>query len=145
MIKSPIKKVLSKGTITITLLITFFYPASLNYQFSATSNHINHKAISSAEKKLKPNNNFIQELLVIRVYFNDRDQVVDIAARVTIREDGNEPEEYIIVGPVEANPREGRISNESPLGRALLNHRAGDTVEVDAPGGSFTVNIVKVE
>jgi transcription elongation factor GreA len=71
--------------------------------------------------------------------------VVDVAARVTIQEDGNEPEEYIIVGPAEANPAEGRISNESPLGRALLSHRAGDTVRVDAPGGSFTVHILKVK
>jgi transcription elongation factor GreA len=72
-------------------------------------------------------------------------EVVDIAARVTIQEDGNDPEEYVIVGPAEANPREGRISNESPLGRALLNHRAGDTVVVNAPGGSFSVHIIKVE
>jgi len=71
--------------------------------------------------------------------------VVEVAARVTIQEDGSEPEEYIIVGPAEANPAEGRISNESPLGRALLNHRAGDKVVVDAPGGSFTVHILKVK
>ena len=71
--------------------------------------------------------------------------VVEVAARVTIQEDGSEPEEYIIVGPAEANPAEGRISNESPLGRALLNHRAGDKVVVEAPGGSFTVHILKVK
>jgi len=74
----------------------------------------------------------------------DRD-VVEIAAKVTIQEDGNEPEEYIIVGPAEANPLEGRISNESPLGRALMDHRAGDTVLVNAPAGTFTVRILKVE
>ena len=70
---------------------------------------------------------------------------VQIAARVTIKEDGGEPEKYVIVGPAEANPREGKISNESPLGRALMNHRAGDTVTVDAPDGSFSVHIIKVE
>ena len=72
-------------------------------------------------------------------------EVVQIAAKVTIQEDGNEPELYTIVGPAEANPRLGRISNESPLGRALMDHRAGDSVHVDAPGGSFTVKILKVE
>jgi transcription elongation factor GreA len=72
-------------------------------------------------------------------------ETVQIAARVTIQEDGNDPEKYVIVGPAEANPREGKISNESPLGRALMNHRAGDTVTVDAPDGSFTVHILKVE
>jgi transcription elongation factor GreA len=72
-------------------------------------------------------------------------EVVQVAARVTIQEDDTDPEIYTIVGPAEANPREGRISNESPLGRALMDHRAGDTVRVDAPGGAFTVRIVKVE
>jgi transcription elongation factor GreA len=72
-------------------------------------------------------------------------EVVQVGAKVTIQENGTEPECYTIVGPAEANPREGRISNESPLGRALMDHRAGDIVRVDAPGGSFTVQIVKVE
>jgi transcription elongation factor GreA len=71
--------------------------------------------------------------------------VVQVAATVTIREGEAEPEVYTIVGPAEASPREGRISHESPLGKALLNHKAGDTVTVDAPDGSFTVQIVKVE
>ena len=71
--------------------------------------------------------------------------VAQVAATVTIQEDDNAPEVYTIVGPAEANPREGRISHESPLGRALLNHRAGDVVHVEAPDGSFTVRVVKVE
>ncbi len=70
---------------------------------------------------------------------------VQVGAKVTIQENGTEPECYTIVGPAEANPREGRISNESPLGRALMDHHEGDIVRVDAPGGSFTVTIVKVE
>ena len=70
---------------------------------------------------------------------------VQVGAKVTIQEEGGDPELYTIVGPAEANPREGRISNESPLGRALLDHRAGDTVRVEAPGGSFTVQVTKVE
>jgi transcription elongation factor GreA len=74
-----------------------------------------------------------------------RMDTVQIAAKVTIQEGNYEPEVYTIVGPAEANPREGRISNESPLGRALMNHRAGDTVTVDAPDGSFSVSILKVE
>ena len=71
--------------------------------------------------------------------------IVQIAAKVTIQEDSGEPERYMIVGPAEANPREGRISNESPLGRALMNHREGDFVTVNAPDGSFSVRIIKVE
>jgi transcription elongation factor GreA len=71
--------------------------------------------------------------------------VVQVAAKVTIQEAELEPEVYTIVGPAEANPRAGRISNESPLGRALMDHRAGDSVHVDAPGGAFTVRILTVE
>ena len=72
-------------------------------------------------------------------------EVVEVGATVTIRDGENEPEVYTVVGRAEANPREGRISNESPLGRALMDHRAGDDVKVEAPGGSFTVHILKVE
>lgn len=71
--------------------------------------------------------------------------VAQVGAKVTIQEEDNEPEVFTIVGPAEANPREGRISNESPLGRALMEHRAGDQVRVEAPAGSFTVRIIKVE
>ena len=72
-------------------------------------------------------------------------EVVDVGATVTIKEGRNKPEVYTVVGRAEANPREGRISNESPLGQAILDHRAGDKVDVEAPGGSFTVQIVKVK
>jgi transcription elongation factor GreA len=72
-------------------------------------------------------------------------EVVQVGAHVTIQEDDNDPEIYTIVGPAEANPREGFVSNESPLGRALMDHRAGDKVRVDAPAGAFYVQILKVE
>lgn len=70
---------------------------------------------------------------------------VQVGSRVTIREDGAAEEQYTIVGAAEADPSLGKISNESPLGRALMNKKAGDTVQVDAPAGSFLVTIVKVE
>jgi transcription elongation factor GreA len=71
--------------------------------------------------------------------------VVEIGSTVTVQEGDNEPEVYTIVGPAEANPREGRVSNESPMGRALMEHRAGDRVRVDAPAGSFHITIVKIK
>jgi len=67
-----------------------------------------------------------------------------VGSTVTIQEEGVDPEVYTIVGAAEANPAAGRISNESPLGKALLNHKVGDRVQVDAPAGAFAVNIVKV-
>jgi transcription elongation factor GreA len=72
-------------------------------------------------------------------------EVVDVGATVTIKEGRSAPEVYTVVGRAEANPREGLISNESPLGRALIDHKAGDKVQVEAPGGAFEIKIVKVE
>lgn len=81
-----------------------------------------------------------------RIVENNGDSdTVDIASKVTIQEDDNDPEEYLIVSPVEANPREGKVSNEAPLGHALMGHKAGDEVTVEAPNGSYTVKILKVE
>ncbi len=76
---------------------------------------------------------------------NHASEVVQVGSKVTIQEEGSEPEAYYIVGAAEANPAQGKISNESPLGKALLNHRAKDLVQVDAPAGSFAVEILKVE
>ena len=70
---------------------------------------------------------------------------VQVGSTVTIKEGDNPEEVYTIVGVAEANPRDGRISNESPLGRALMDHHPGDVVRVDAPGGAFTVSLLKVE
>ena len=53
-------------------------------------------------------------------------------------------EKYTIVGSAEASPREGRISNESPLGRALLGRRKGETVRVAAPAGEMDFKIVGI-
>ena len=50
-----------------------------------------------------------------------------------------------MVGAHEANPSEGRISNESPIGKALLGHKPGDTVTVETPGGKTKFKILKVE
>lgn len=74
----------------------------------------------------------------------EKAETVQVGSKVTIQEDGSDPEVYTIVGAAEANPRMGRISNESPLGKALLNKKTGERVQVDAPGGSFTVAIVQV-
>jgi transcription elongation factor GreA len=72
--------------------------------------------------------------------------VIQIGSTVTLIEDGSlEEEVYTIVGAAEANPSSGRISNESPLGKALLNRKAGEKVQVEAPAGSFMVEVIKVE
>ena len=93
----------------------------------------------------------IQELDMLlataRVIENDKKKKADaiqVGSTVTIQEDGSDEETYTIVGAAEANPREGKISNESPMGKAILNHRAGDEVQIETPDGSYTVRIVKI-
>lgn len=76
---------------------------------------------------------------------SDKNDTVQIGSKVSIQEEGFEPESYTIVGPVESDPTNGRISNESPLGKALLGHKVGDEVTVKSPNGSFTVTITKIE
>ncbi len=71
--------------------------------------------------------------------------IVTVGAHVTIQEDDYPPEVYHLVGAKEADPRNGKISNASPIGQALLNHRVGDVVEADAPGGVFKVKILKIK
>jgi len=71
---------------------------------------------------------------------------VGLGSRVTVVEKGEEePETFLIVGPAEANPIGGKVSNESPLGRALMGHRVGDTVTVMAPGGEIAFHITGIE
>ena len=69
--------------------------------------------------------------------------VVAVGAQVKVGSDEGE-ESYSIVGPAEADPLHGRISNESPLGRALLGHRVGDEVEWTSPNGVSRVKILAV-
>jgi transcription elongation factor GreA len=71
---------------------------------------------------------------------------VGLGARVTVMERGGDtPETYQIVGSVEADPTKGRISNESPIGKALLGHGVGDEVAVSTPGGVLHFQIVSIE
>jgi transcription elongation factor GreA len=69
---------------------------------------------------------------------------VRLGSHVTVLDATGEEEKYTIVGSAEADPRRGFISNESPVGRALLGKRVGEDVDVVAPGGSFNLKVVGV-
>jgi transcription elongation factor GreA len=71
--------------------------------------------------------------------------VAAVGARVVVEFEDGDRTTYSIVGPAEADPLHGRISNESPLGRALIGHRAGDEVEWSSPSGTSRVKILAVE
>jgi transcription elongation factor GreA len=70
---------------------------------------------------------------------------VGIGDHVTIQEEDYPPETYHMVGPKEADPRKGRISHESPIGKALLGHRVGDEVTAETPGGALHLKIIRIE
>jgi transcription elongation factor GreA len=71
--------------------------------------------------------------------------VVTVGSHVTIQEADYPPETYHVVGAKEADPRNGKISNESPIGRALLDHKVGEIVQADAPDGKIEFKILKIE
>ncbi len=76
---------------------------------------------------------------------NKKADNVEIGATVTIKEGNKKPETFTIVGAAEADPKEGLISNESPLGSALLTKQVGDVVEVEAPDGVIRFKVVKIK
>jgi transcription elongation factor GreA len=71
--------------------------------------------------------------------------VVNMGSTVRFTEDDADEETYRIVGPAEADPKAGRVSYESAVGKALIGHRVGDEVEIKTPGGRYTVRITAIE
>ena len=72
--------------------------------------------------------------------------VVSIGSHVRLKDvDANQTIEYHIVGSAEANPAEHRLSNESPVGKAIIGHKKGETVEVPTPRGSLKYKILEIK
>ncbi len=77
---------------------------------------------------------------------NSPTNLVALGRKVVVQEEGTSDEEsYVIVGSTEADPRNGRISNESPIGKALMGKRKGAKVTVNTPGGNINFKIVRIE
>ena len=70
---------------------------------------------------------------------------VSIGTRFTVRGESGEEDSYALVGTTEADATHGRISNESPVGSAVIGHKVGDTVEVSIPHGTISYTIVSIE
>ena len=71
--------------------------------------------------------------------------VVAVGVRVTVQEDGYDPVVFHMVGAQEADPRAGKISHESPIGRALMDHHVGEMVEAETPSGIIKLKILEIE
>lgn len=76
---------------------------------------------------------------------NNHKDVVNLGAKVTIQEEGFEPETYQVVGPKEADPKKNRISHESPIGKALIGRSVGEVVTAETPTGKITFKILSIE
>ncbi len=71
--------------------------------------------------------------------------IVGLGSRVTVKDAEGEDYEWMLVGSAEANPRNSRISNESPVGQALMGRKVGDKVRANTPGGLEEFTVLKVE
>jgi transcription elongation factor GreA len=94
----------------------------------------------------------IQELesMLLDAVVIDNSQVpkdqVGLGSRVTVKEEGeDETETYVIVGAAESDPTQGRISNESPIGQALIDRKVGDRVTVNAPAGDMVFVVTEID
>jgi transcription elongation factor GreA len=75
---------------------------------------------------------------------NGHSDSIHMGSRVTVIDNEDFEETYLIVGSAEARPADGKISNESPLGRSLMGKHAGDEVTIAAPGGMMKYRVLKV-
>ena len=71
--------------------------------------------------------------------------LVTIGSTITIQEGDFDPETYHLVGATEADPRNGKISHESPIGRAIMDKKVGDIAEAETPGGKIKFKVIKIE
>lgn len=96
------------------------------------------------EGRIKELEYLLHNAVIVDISEVSRDSV-QVGTRITIQEEGEEPETYLMVGASEADPRNGRISNESPIGAALFGKKVGEIAVAETPGGQIQFKILKIE
>ena len=95
------------------------------------------------EGRIKQLEKMLENVSIISEVSKDK---VGIGNTVAIKYvDDDEEDEYTIVGSQEADPFESRISNESPIAKALFDHKVGDIVTVESPNGSYEIEIIEIK
>lgn len=95
------------------------------------------------EGRIKTIEKMLENVEIIKETSKDE---VGLGSTVSIKYvDDDDEEEYKIVGSQEANPDDCKISNESPIAKAILNHKVGDIVSVESPNGSYDVEITDIK
>jgi transcription elongation factor GreA len=106
----------------------------------STENMLIEEELMFVDGRIQELQNMLRDAQLIEA---DQDAgIINIGDMVVIQADNEQPEEYTIIGVAEADPAKGLISNESPLGQALLGHKVGDQVIVKAPVGEIRYRIV---
>ena len=119
--------------------------------FGDLSENSEYDEAKSEQAKLEAEINDIEAILsratIIDETANTNTEVVHLGSIVTIKSTAKGSKEltYTITGFAQADPMRGRISDESPVAKALIGHKVGDKVEVEAPAGVFTYKIVKID
>lgn len=97
------------------------------------------------EGRIQQLQSLIQNAEIIDEDGAHRSKIVMLGSTVKVRSsDDSKTHDYTIVGPAEADPREGKISHESPVGRALIGKKVNDEVQVTVPKGTLTLKITKI-
>lgn len=97
--------------------------------------------LSSIDRRLRHLNNLLKYGEVIEKEFKN---IVDIGTKVTLH-DGRDTFEYVVVGGFESNIMKGRLSLNSPIGRALLGKKTGQTIIVNIPAGTASYKIIDIK
>ncbi len=119
--------------------------------FGDLSENSEYDEAKSEQAKLEAEINDIEMMLARATIIDDAEttnkEVVHLGSIVTIKETvrGSAERTYTITGFAQADPSQGKISDESPVGKALIGHKVGDKVVVEAPRGNITFKIVKLD
>lgn len=95
------------------------------------------------EAKIKKLQAIVDNVTIIDEVSNDKIGVGN-TVKISYVDDPEEEDQYKIVGSQEADPFESKISNESPIAKALLGHKVGDTVSVESPNGSYEIKVIEI-
>lgn len=113
--------------------------------FGDLSENAEYDAARSEQGVLETRISKIEDIVAnVEIIKSGNKQQVSLGSEVEVEDDSGKRRVYYVVGAVEANPLEGKISDESPIGRALLDKLVGDNFTVDTPKGAITYQIVAV-
>lgn len=118
-------------------------------EYGDLSENSEYDAARAEQGRVESEINMIEETLRLAIIVSDdevRTDRVHVGSTVTVYdEEMGENEEYKVVGVIESDPDRGWVSNESPIGKALMNKKKGEVVTINTPNGSYSVKIISIK